>query len=116
MSMPLPALGGNVLHRARLSQMLDDAMKDDAANGDATNSTATNSDAPNRPVILLTAPAGWGKTSALRAWLDHRATTGPVAWLSLRSASGDPRALASSLIAENEPDPLLVLDDVPDGD
>src|SRR5882757_2317591 len=93
MSMPLPALGGNVLHRPRLGHLLDDAAK--------------------RPVVLLTAPAGWGKTSALRSWLDHRAGAGPVGWLSLRSASGDPRMLASTLTDGNEPDPLLVLDDVP---
>ncbi len=98
MSMPLPALGGNVLHRPRLSQLLDAAVQ--------------------RPVTLLTAPAGWGKTSALRSWLDHRAETGPVAWLNLRSASAleEVGQLVESLLADAPAGPLLVLDDVPSGE
>src|SRR6185312_12136031 len=41
-----------------------------------------------RPLTILTAPAGFGKTTALRAWLQHdRVRAG---WLSLDRDDNDP--------------------------
>ncbi|MBO0869304.1 MAG: helix-turn-helix transcriptional regulator, partial [Micromonosporaceae bacterium] len=37
--------------------------------------------AVRRPVTLLRAPAGWGKTVLLASWLRDREPGGPVAWL-----------------------------------
>jgi hypothetical protein len=47
------------------------------------------------PVIVLAAPAGYGKTTALRQWV----TTGrrPVGWASLNPSDDDPVRLAGRL-------------------
>lgn len=51
------------------------------------------------PLTLLTAPAGWGKTSLLSSWYataaavaarDHDASSEPVAWVSLDAGDNDP--------------------------
>jgi LuxR family transcriptional regulator, maltose regulon positive regulatory protein len=42
-----------------------------------------------RPVTLLSAPAGWGKTSLLSEWIDSGSGPGHVAWLGLEAADGE---------------------------
>jgi LuxR family maltose regulon positive regulatory protein len=44
-----------------------------------------------RSLTLVSAPPGYGKTTALRAWCDARAT--PVAWVTLDAADNDPTRL-----------------------
>src|SRR4051812_31810487 len=55
----LPPLAAGTVVRQRLHQRLDDAV--------------------DRPVTLVAAPPGAGKTMLLSAWLDARAHPGPVA-------------------------------------
>ena len=43
-----------------------------------------------RPVTLLAAPAGSGKTMLLTSWMSAAAPPGPIAWLSLDPADNDP--------------------------
>src|SRR3712207_2449170 len=44
-----------------------------------------------RKLTLISAPAGFGKTTLLSAWLSDPSAVGrPVAWLSLDSADNDP--------------------------
>jgi LuxR family maltose regulon positive regulatory protein len=53
----------------------------------------------NGPLTLLSAPAGFGKTTLLSAW--HATTTGgtvPLAWLSLDAADRDPARFWSYVI------------------
>src|SRR5262245_22339757 len=49
-----------------------------------------------RPLTLVCAPAGYGKTTLLRQWLD--ACTYPAAWLSLDALDGDPASLLAALV------------------
>src|SRR5690242_5088235 len=42
----------------------------------------------SRPLTLLSASAGWGKTTLLSAWAQRQ--QGPVAWLSLEALDNDP--------------------------
>src|SRR3989304_1156517 len=42
-------------------------------------------------VLLLVAPAGYGKTTVITQWLDESAL--PAAWLALNAAHRDPPAL-----------------------
>ncbi len=49
----------------------------------------------NRPLVLLTAPAGYGKTTLLAQWVHdsgHR-----CAWVTLEATDGDPEGLADSI-------------------
>lgn len=74
--------------------------------------------APGARLILLTAPAGFGKTQLLRAWTATR--TEPVAWLSLEAWDNDPTqwfaAIAKALSAAGlnpapaYPTPVTLLD------
>ncbi|MBC8161304.1 MAG: helix-turn-helix domain-containing protein [Roseiflexaceae bacterium] len=52
-------------------------------------------------VTLLVAPAGWGKTTLVRAWLANLDRVGQerVAWLTLDSDDSDPAAVLRYLIA-----------------
>lgn len=50
-----------------------------------------------RPLTVVCAPAGFGKTTALVQWVD--ATRSPVAWLSLDARDDDPRHLLAHLLA-----------------
>jgi LuxR family maltose regulon positive regulatory protein len=52
---------------------------------------------PERSLILLSAPAGFGKSTLLADWLTCSAR--PVAWLSLESQDNEPRRFLSYLIA-----------------
>ena len=47
-------------------------------------------------IILLVAPAGYGKTTLARQWLEDK----PHLWYQARSSSIDPAALASGLVSE----------------
>jgi LuxR family transcriptional regulator, maltose regulon positive regulatory protein len=73
----IPALPRGVVERQRLSGILDFACI--------------------RPVTVLEAPAGFGKTTALLNWLAR--TERPVAWLTLDRFDNDPRRLARHIFA-----------------
>src|SRR4051812_23751111 len=47
------------------------------------------------PLVLLVAPAGYGKTTALGQWADHDER--PFAWLTLQADDDDPVRLLSSI-------------------
>jgi len=49
------------------------------------------------PLTLVSAPAGFGKTTLLAQWLDERQT--PAAWLSLDTGENDPARFLAYLIA-----------------
>ncbi|MBW2160106.1 MAG: AAA family ATPase [Deltaproteobacteria bacterium] len=49
------------------------------------------------PLTLVSAPAGYGKTTLVGHWLESR--PGPSAWLSLEETENDPRTLLSYLVA-----------------
>ena len=51
----------------------------------------------NGKLILVSAPAGFGKTTCVTEWLDQLAY--PVAWLSLDAADDDPALFFTYLIA-----------------
>src|SRR5690349_17301030 len=50
-----------------------------------------------RPLTLISAPAGFGKTTLISAWTAER--PGPVAWLSLDAADGEPHRFLTYLVA-----------------
>ena len=52
---------------------------------------------PHVPVICLAAPAGYGKTTLLTQWADHRPNR--VAWLSLDERDNDPEIFLSYVAA-----------------
>lgn len=54
--------------------------------------TAWLDDATRRPVVLVRAPAGWGKTALLASWVRNAVDHAPTAWLTL-----DPGDEAESL-------------------
>lgn len=72
----------------------------------------------DRPLVLLTAPAGYGKTTLLSQWSQESGL--PFAWVILDEAHGDPEVVADSIAVALatigiEPDPRrnfgLILDD-----
>ncbi len=70
-----PALRTDTLYRSRL---LDQCEK---------NSTNIKNNSFLNRLILISAPAGYGKTTLISSWLENR---GPTAWLSLDEADNDP--------------------------
>jgi LuxR family maltose regulon positive regulatory protein len=54
-------------------------------------------DGAPRPLTLVVAPAGFGKTTLVTQWIDE--TRMPVAWLSLDPADNDPLRFLSYLLA-----------------
>jgi LuxR family maltose regulon positive regulatory protein len=53
-----------------------------------------------RRLTLVSAPAGFGKTTLLGTWAEERAARGhPVAWLSLDGGDNDPARLLTYLVA-----------------
>lgn len=61
----------------------------------------------NRPISLISAPAGFGKTTCVSEWLDSLERW-PVSWLSLEDADDDPGRFFTYLIAAlQKTDPVL---------
>jgi LuxR family maltose regulon positive regulatory protein len=52
-----------------------------------------------RPVTLVSAGAGWGKTLLVASWAETAAPPGPVGWLSLDAEDNSPGAFWSNLVA-----------------
>jgi LuxR family transcriptional regulator, maltose regulon positive regulatory protein len=52
-------------------------------------------EARSRPLVLVTAPAGYGKTTLLAQWFAQGARTS--AWITLDDADGDPEVLADAV-------------------
>ena len=67
-----PAEGGHLIKRPRLTRILDES---------------------NARIILLVAPAGYGKTTLAREWLEGK----PHVWYRASSADADVAALAVGL-------------------
>jgi LuxR family transcriptional regulator, maltose regulon positive regulatory protein len=65
-----PAAGPDVVHRERLTALIEEATE--------------------RPVTVITAPPGAGKTVACAGWAAARARSRRIAWLSLDEADRDP--------------------------
>src|ERR671921_2646767 len=62
--------------------------------------TATLEREAGRKLTLISAPAGFGKTTLLVEWLRERAgSEGSVAWLSLDEGDNDPTRFLSYLVA-----------------
>jgi LuxR family maltose regulon positive regulatory protein len=74
-----PRMPGRVLPRPRLFALLDTGVE--------------------RPVTLVAAPAGSGKTMLLGSWMSAASLPGPVAWLSLDSGDNDPARFWTYLLA-----------------
>src|SRR6266550_6737795 len=72
----LPTAQSYIIKRPRLTKLLDES---------------------EARIILLCAPAGYGKTTLAREWVATRSE--PVAWYSASPASSDIVALASGLAA-----------------
>jgi LuxR family maltose regulon positive regulatory protein len=76
----VPPLAQSTIHRARLVDALERGVRDDAGK-----------------LILLSAPAGYGKTTLLAQWA--RATDARVVWLTLGEEENDPERFFRSLVA-----------------
>lgn len=74
----IPPLRTNCLGRAHLSARLDEGLQ------------------PSVRLILVSAPAGFGKTTLLTSWANHLAL--PLAWLSLDTEDNDSRLFLFYLI------------------
>lgn len=81
----IPPLRRDVVHRPRLIERLDEALQ------------------PGHRLTLVSAPAGFGKTTLIAAWLRHLQTTQDAAWatpwLSLEEGDGDPTRFLTYLVA-----------------
>ncbi len=56
-------------------------------------------DGARRPLTVVSAGAGWGKTLATAAWAASTSAVGPVAWLSLDESDNHPRSFWSYFVA-----------------
>src|SRR5512138_2252139 len=74
-----PTLSAKRVHRSQLMQRLNGGL------------------AAGRPVTLVSAPAGFGKTTCIGEWLNTLDL--PTAWLSLDRADDDPGRFFTYLIA-----------------
>jgi LuxR family transcriptional regulator, maltose regulon positive regulatory protein len=52
-----------------------------------------------KPLTVVSAGAGWGKTLATASWAAATPVVGPVAWLSLDESDNDPQSFWSYLVA-----------------
>jgi LuxR family transcriptional regulator, maltose regulon positive regulatory protein len=52
-----------------------------------------------RPLTVVSAGAGWGKTMATASWAASTSAVGPVAWLSLDESDNHPRSFWSYFVA-----------------
>ena len=70
------------------------------------------------PLVVVSAPAGYGKTTALLEWAAHDPR--PFAWVALRPEDDDPRSLVAAIARATRGRPgrdegrggVLVIDDV----
>ena len=68
----VPVASGTLISRPRLTALLDESLK--------------------RPFTLVSAPAGFGKTTLLSAWVQSLPASNPyVAWVSLDDEDNDPQ-------------------------
>ncbi|NMO52251.1 helix-turn-helix transcriptional regulator [Actinoplanes sp. TBRC 11911] len=74
-----PRVPGTLLIRRRLLRTLDAATR--------------------RPVTLVCAGAGWGKTALLASWSTAEMVPAPIAWLTLEPRHADPHTFWSHLLA-----------------
>jgi LuxR family maltose regulon positive regulatory protein len=74
-----PSTTTNLVTRPRLTQQLDDALRQ------------------GHPLILVVAPAGYGKTTLVTDWLGQASI--PAAWLSLDEADNDPVRFFACVVA-----------------
>ena len=74
-----PALGPDVVHRERLTALIEEATE--------------------RPVTVLTGPPGAGKTVAAAGWATARARSRRIAWLSLDEGDREPARFWSCVTA-----------------
>ncbi len=80
----VPARRSQLVARARLTEQLDAVFDSD------------------RRLTLISAPAGFGKTTLVSDWIDHTTRGRPetrVAWLSLDAGDNDPARLLTHLVA-----------------
>jgi LuxR family transcriptional regulator, maltose regulon positive regulatory protein len=73
----IPPAGNNIVHRSELFQKLNTGL--------------------NRKLILVSAPAGYGKTTLLSDWINQGKI--PAAWLSLDNGDNDPAVFLSYVIS-----------------
>ena len=73
----IPPAGNNVVHRSGLFEKLNSGL--------------------SRKLILVSAPAGYGKTTLISDWISQKKI--PVAWLSLDNGDNDPAVFLSYVIS-----------------
>ena len=73
----IPPAGNNVVHRTELFEKLNSGL--------------------SRKLILVSAPAGYGKTTLLSDWIIQNKI--PAAWLSLDNGDNDPAVFLSYIIS-----------------
>jgi LuxR family maltose regulon positive regulatory protein len=61
--------------------------------------TARLTTGATRPVTLVSAGPGWGKTMAAASWAASRSAREPVAWLGLDDADNNPESFWSNLVS-----------------
>jgi LuxR family maltose regulon positive regulatory protein len=73
----IPPAGNNIVHRSELFENLNTGL--------------------SRKLILVSAPAGFGKTTVVSDWIDHNRI--PTAWFSLDNGDNDPVDFLSYIIS-----------------
>ena len=73
----IPPAGNNVVHRAGLFEKLNSGL--------------------SRKLILVSAPAGYGKTTLLSDWISQNKI--PASWLSLDNGDNDPAVFLGYVIS-----------------
>ena len=73
----IPPAGNNIVHRPELYEKLNTGL--------------------SRKLILVSAPAGFGKTTLLSDWIDQNKI--PAAWFSLDNGDNDPAVFLSYIIS-----------------
>ncbi len=79
MKLARPRVPPNYVTRTHLTSLLDRGTK--------------------RPVTVVSAGAGWGKTLATAAWAESGPEVGPVAWISLDSGDNEPHTFWTCFVA-----------------
>ncbi|MGB8490707.1 MAG: hypothetical protein WCE64_06575, partial [Bacteroidales bacterium] len=73
----IPSIGSSIVHRSELFENLNTGL--------------------SRKLILISAPAGFGKTTVVSDWINQNKI--PAAWLSLDSGDNDPEVFLSYIIS-----------------